>query len=499
MSYELSYFNLGGGVVQNAPINAMAPGELLRGVNIEPVYMGGYARMLGYAKWDDNEIEGEGNILGVHYYNGKVYAFRVVTGGASVTMWESAGSGWTAKKTGLTVGGTYRCINANLDGTLKMYIASGVDKAACWDGSTWTDITTGMSPDTPNHIIAHKQHLFLSFDESVQFSSLGDPTTWSVVTGAGELRADTPVTGFMQMPGGELGVFSRNSTLILSGSSSADFVVDNLSEYGNKIGAIENSLQQLGSRLRYLDDRGVIDLFTTQRFGNFTDSTLSNAIDEIIQEKKGQVTGSCIVRDKAQYRLFFGDGTGLIFSYRGDEQIGITTMSWPDIVECATSVEDSNGDELILFGSDDGYVRQMESGNSFDGAAIVAYMNTAYHNYGYLTRVKRFRRVYIDMRGNQNPSLDVQADCVFATDFEKSNSYEDVYVTGMGSLLGYDNLGTFILSSGTSLVEGNAEVNGHGDYMSLRFVSSTTDEPPWEIAGISTQFSLRRLRRGRVI
>ena len=497
MPSNLEYFPIEGGLLKNTPLLEMPPGSFIEASNVEMKMTGGVRRLLGYAKFDTNEVTGEGKILGVWYYGGKCYAFRNAVGGATAVMWESAGSGWTSKKTGLNPDGSYEFVTANIDGSAssKMYGVDGQNKAFEWDGTTWTDLTTGMSPDTPDHVIAHKNHLFLAFGPSLQFSALGDPDTWSVVSGAGEMITDTDISGMMQVSGGDLTVLSRNSTMILKGSSSADFTAEYLVEHGNKIGAIPKSIQQLGSRLRYLDDRGVIDLATSDQYGDFVDASLSFQVDDIIQSKKDQVTASCIVRDKSQYRLFFNDGTGLIFSYRGDEQTGITPMAFPDVVQCCASVEDTSGDEIILFGSDDGYIYQMESGNDFGGDNIVAYFRTAYSNYGELSRIKRYRRIKCNMKGAGSSTITVKADATFADISETSSLYKTISVTGESDVLGYGALGSFILST-NYLIEGAADLNAHGDYISLQFYNSSTGESPWEIDGITAFYSTRRLRRG---
>ena len=97
---------LGGGLDKASPATGTNPGRLITAENIECKRKGGYRRLLGYTKFDTNQISGTGQILGVWIYNNKVYAFRNVTGGATATMWESTGTGWTAKKTGLTPGGS---------------------------------------------------------------------------------------------------------------------------------------------------------------------------------------------------------------------------------------------------------------------------------------------------------------------------------------------------------------------------------------------------------
>ena len=72
---------------------------------------------------------------------------------------------------------------------IRIYGADGVNYGFEFDGTVYTRIRTGMTTDTPNRVVVHKQHLFFSFGNSVQFSSISDQYNWSPVTGAGEIAA----------------------------------------------------------------------------------------------------------------------------------------------------------------------------------------------------------------------------------------------------------------------------------------------------------------------
>jgi len=83
-----------------------------------------------------------------------------------------------------------------------------------------------MTTDTPGHIEAHLKYLFLSFPGgSLQHSGIGDPTSWSVITGAGELGIGDEITGLQKTAKSVMAVFSRNSTHLLNGTSPQDWFV----------------------------------------------------------------------------------------------------------------------------------------------------------------------------------------------------------------------------------------------------------------------------------
>lgn len=465
------------------------PGNLLNGINVENKTDGGYGRILGYTRYDSTEVPGTGGILGVWRYDGAVYAFRNWTDGTTARMYSSTGSGWTLEHSGLTKDGSYEFVNEDFAGTQKMYGASGVHKAFEWDGTTWTDITTGMTTDTPDHLIAFKKHLFLSFGRSVQNSGLGTPGTWTVITGANELAVADDVTGFMRLSGGVLGIFTRNGTFILSGSSTADFVNTNMAEHGLQVGALPATLQQMGKRVYYLDDRGIVDFYTSQDFGDFDDATISYSINKFLRTQSSLIASSVVVRNKTQYRLFFTDGTGMIVALSGTKVKGITRTIFTDSAGAALpvrhtcSTENANGNELILFSSDDGYVRVMEDGDNFEGYAIESYIQTFY------THAKRpmFEKQW------QSAVLDIKSEGVSEIRAEPNFQLQkpegiptQVSLIGSNSILGSALLGSAILGA-NPVQQGKVHMPGHSEYVNMT-IYSNADEPAWEIKGILYQY-----------
>lgn len=491
---ESVYIPLGGGVDGTTPLTQMNPGRLRVGSNIEAKPGGGYRRIEGYEAFDENEVPGEGAILGVHYYDGKVYAFRNAVGGATAVMYSSSGSGWTAEKTGLSPDGHYRCINYAFSGTQKMYGASGTHKAFQWDGTTWTDLTTGMSPDTPSHIAAHRKHLFLSFGNSVQHSSLGDPTTWSAVTGAGEILLANDVTGFSTMPNGSLGIFTRESVTLLAGTSSTDWVANELVEYGNNAGALPDTIMSMGSAVRFVDSRGVIDLSASDTSSDFYDSIISRDLDDLLQDEWTKATCATVVRAKNQYRAFFNDGTGIILVFAGNGVMP-TRIAFPDVVRCVINTEDADGNELIFFGSDDGLIYQMESGRSFGGSNIAAYAETAFTDLGAKHNVKRLRRGRFDVGRVGTTELNIAVRFIIDDNALRRSQDDSMVFEGTGVTLGSSAiLGETILGA-LPLIEGEAELPGQAQYISLIFKSNSGDAEPWEIDGVSLDFMVGRRRR----
>lgn len=282
----------------------------------------------------------------------------------------------------------------------RVYGATGVDRGFEFDGTIYAPINTGMTTDTPDHVIVHQHHVFFSFGASVQHSGLGLPHNWTPVLGASELNVGDDVTGFNREPGdagdGALAIFSRNRIHILYGTSSADW---NLEPYREEVGAFAHTVQQVGSTL-FLHDRGLTSLRTVQAFGNFAHNTLSNHIQSWLIGRRSSATASCIVRDKSQYRVFFSDQWALYVTMDGQKVMGMMPVKLSTPVTCIASEENSDGSEDIMFGSSDGYVYQLDKGTSFDGSAIQGFLILHFfYPKSSLGWIKRWLLASLEVRG----------------------------------------------------------------------------------------------------
>ncbi len=261
-------------------------------------------------------------------------------------------------------------------GSERVYCADGVNTAYEFDGTVFAKIRTGMAADTPTHVKVSKYQLFLAFVGSAQHSAPGDPWSWSVVLGAAEIATGYVITGFDIQPGaaggGALLIACRQRLFVLYGNDTSDWVLD---RYREKVGAYEWTIQQVAYTL-FLDDRGITDLQTTDKYGNFDHSSLSNMVRGLVNSKRLLAVASCVVRDKNQYRLFFSDKTALYITMEAEKLMGIMPVRLEHQVTCMCSQEVTDGSEEIYFGCNDGFVYQMENGTSFDGENIFAYINT---------------------------------------------------------------------------------------------------------------------------
>ena len=397
----------------------------------------------------------------------------------------------------LTIDGSYEFITYNFSGqsySEYMYVCNNVDSAFQWDGSGFAWLKTGATDDTPNHIFAHKRHLFLSVDSSVSHSAIGDPLDWTVLSGAGEIATGDSVTGFSNLPGDTLAILTRNSTYVLYGSSTLDW---NLTTFSNETGAIEKTIQSMGSSPKFLDDRGITSMSSTEAYGDFHANTLSELVDPIIRSKKTSVNASVRVREKDQYRLFFNDNTALYMRQMGGKKRhAFTTIELDHEVKCCESCEDTNGTERLFFGSDDGFVYELDKGDSFDGENITCSLKLAFHNIGSPRNKKRFFKVVLDIENTEAPSLSFVPDFSYGDpDVAAAETITDNSLKNAGGDYdAFDNWGSFSWD-GVYTGQAEADLDGSGLNMSMLIVGDDNYGAPHRIHGATIHYAVRGLKR----
>lgn len=410
------------------------------------------------------------------------------TGGGALTL--------SGVQTAITLApsGRYEFITSNFGGstsTRRVYGCDRVNRGFEFDGSDfgYVPISTGMVTDAPEHVLEHKKQLFFSFGPSAQHSGPGLPYQWSPIVGAGELAMGDDITGFMVQPGfeggGALAIFTRNRTSILYGSGTADW---SLTPYRDELGAYPYTMQDVAYTV-FLDDRGVTSLQTAQTFGNFAHATLSNLIRRLINQQRTKAVASCISRDLSQYRLFFSDKTSLYFTIVGQKVIGIMPMSFPETVRCVVSLEESDGSEEIYFGSDDGWVFQMEKGTSFDGDNIEAYIDLSYSFQGSPRLRKRYRRALIELEGQSYAEFFFGYNLGYGSlDFEQPAALPINLSSVFWDNFTWDNF----TWDGSTLVPNAVSLDGTANNISISIRSDSDYFEPLIITGLVLSYTPRR-------
>lgn len=379
-------------------------------------------------------------------------------------------------------------------GTLKMYGVDGKNRGFEYDGTTFVPINTGMAADTPTNLANFKGHLCYSFGPSFQHSAPGFPYVWSAVIGAGEIALGDNITGFHLLPGfatgGALGIFSQDSTNVLYGTSVDDW---NLVSYNNEVGAIANSIQQIG-RTYFASTSGIIDLSTSQSFGNFQDSIVSAKVEPFLRTRLNQITASCIVRAKNQYWVFFEDKTAICATVINGAVSAIMPMRFAHKVTCISSCETTTGQEEIMFGSTDGVVRQLYKGTSFDGEDIEWFAELANEHFNGPLVDKRYRTGTLEVKG------DGYAEFYFSYEisYGDSDKLQPLAQNKVLSLSG-SSWDSFYWDSfywdGKALTPSRFPMRGIGNNISLVLRSKSDFYSPIKISGIIFQYTPLRVSR----
>lgn len=444
---------------------------------------------------DIQAVPGSGNILGVALYNGTIYAWRNNAGGTAAVMYRSSATGWQVVTTPtLSPNGRYETVVANFGGgtaNYKLYGCDGANKAFIYDGTTFTQITTGMTVDTPEHIAFHKQHLFLSFGASLQFSALGDPTSWTPVLGAGELAMNAEITNLLPLPGdqssGALAVYTRSDTSVLYGTSSANF---QLSAFNTGTGAIAYTAQNM-DQAYVLDDRGIMSLGTSLNFGNFLPASLTMNIRPFVEQRLSLACSSTVNRIKGQYRVFFNDGTAIYMTVLNGKILGSMPIQYLRPALCTVEGEATNGSAISFFGSNDGFVYQMDKGPSFDGTPIAANLNLVYNSTKSPRVLKRYRKASVELTGDSYAEIAFGYDLGYRTtalEQPQDRTYENDLRSAYWDSMTWDNF----VWDGSDISPSEVEVQGTAENMAIRISSVSALFQPFTVNNIVVHYTPRR-------
>jgi hypothetical protein len=498
MAIATQYWPLGGGLDLVSPAVSLPPGGAILAQNFECALNGGYRRMDGYTIYDGRTtgvplgVSGSGPIRGVWEYGGDVYAFRDNTAGTACVMHKATTSGWTVVTTPtLAVGGSYDFVNYNFgghSGTQKMYGSDGVNKAFQFDGTTFTQITTGMSSDTPTYVGVHKNHLFLSFSGgSVQHSGIGDPLTWTLATGAGEIGLGTEVTGLRSMQGNSLVITGSDRINILYGTSSADW---DLKSFSMTTGAVAKTQAHIETGLYFFNGDDLTSLAATQSFGDFETANIGALIKPYLESRKGLIVGASVNKDKNQYRLFFSDKTVLVGTIVNGAVVGYTNWLLSD-----TPSYIGEG----YFGCTDGSVMRVDTGTSFNGGEIQSFLRLAFTPLGTPQRKKRYRKAILEVESSGQVTLNYLADYDYGTG--GSSSSAQVSIAG-GAIAGGGGGGFWDVATWDDFVWSSAVVaspeaylNGTGRNISLLIVHTSATEPAFTLQGVQLNYTIRGFNR----
>jgi hypothetical protein len=398
-------------------------------------------------------------------------------------------------------GGRGEIVVGNFTGsstTRKAYGVDGVNPAFEFDGTTYVPIHTGMAADAPTHVEIHKYRLFLSFASSVQYSAAGQPYSYSLLTGGNEIGMGDTVTAIASqtgnVAGASLAIFTTGKTSVLYGSSNTDFqLVPSIYE----LGYMANTVQAVSNNTYGLTARGVQALVTTLNYGDFSFDAVSFNVQPLIQSKYWSATASVTLRGKNQYRIYFSDGTALVFGLTGEKLAGILPLNYGKVVRCTWNSVWTTGVEHTYFGSDDGYVYEESVGTSFDGLAIEAWIRPAFNNLKSPRVMKRYRRAVFQVDSEGYASVNIGYDLGYANpNVQPAAVQPNQTMLGAGGY--WDQQGIYWDSASwdaSVLSEPEISIDGAETNIGFLFYSSSAMDDPTVVQAVSLLFTPRHVKR----
>jgi hypothetical protein len=397
-------------------------------------------------------------------------------------------------------GGSMEFVNANFTGstaTERMYGVDGVNLAFEFDGTNYIPIRTGMAADTPTHIAFHRNILWLTFLGSLQRSSVADPYAWTAVTGAAEIGMGSAITGLLPQSGNASGaalaVFTKKNTAILYGSTASNFL---LVPSVYDLGYAAFTIQAVSNNTYGLTARGIQSLVTTLNYGDFNFAAVSFLIQPLLDNKTGMETCSTTLKKKNQYRLYFNDGTGLVIGLTGEKISGILPLNYGTrVVRCMCTATLSTGAEVTYFGSDDGYVYQDNTGTSFDGDVIEAWIWTSFNNLGSPRMRKQYRRAVFEVNCDGYAEVNATYDLGYATpNVSPAAVQEDQALVGAGGYWGQFTWDQFTWDTGL-ISDAQISIDGTETNIAFLFYSNRAQDDSHSVQGVNLLFTPRRLVR----
>src|SRR5210317_100696 len=413
-AWQTHSFEFKGGLITNlSPYQQgfQAPGSARILRNFEPSIFGGYRRVEGYEKFDTNTVTNTGVIRGIVRYDSKVFACR------GDDLFFSSGSGWTQvsdnatySSAGVTIGGgtgKVRFLKYDFDGTEKLMLVDGTGKPFRFDGTTFEQLTALPSDVSGASFVTNfKNHIVFGNGKKIIFSAPYKDNDLTIANGGGIINVADEITGFIVFRE-QLIIFSESSINVLNGNSVADFQLQPVSR---DLGCVaEDTIQEIGGDVIFLGPDGLRLFSATDKIGDFSLAAVSKTIQvEILDLISSSPNGftSTVIREKSQYRIFGYNSTYTNASAKGigatQLETGIAFNDTRGINAFVTYSEYDGFAERIYFGNADGFVYQMEQGNSFAGTDIPATFATPFIPLGDPTVRKTIYKgvTYLDVNGD---------------------------------------------------------------------------------------------------
>ena len=494
-------FNCEGGLVLNRSTFMMQAGEALELQNFEPDIAGGYRRINGFSKYVSAIVPATSSdsepILMVATFGDFVLAAR----GTSIYSATAGGSSWTSRDSGRTSASKYRFERYNFDGTDKIIVVDGANDPTIFNSSLAATDVTESTVEGSKFVAAFKNHMFYAgkstTKQTVVFSQPADEDAFNSGSGAGSITVDDTITG-LKVFRDSLFIFCENRIFKLTGSTSSDFAVTPVTR---NIGCINgDTIQEFAGDLIFLGPDGLRTIAGTARIGDVELGTISANVQSLFDDNIASASefDSVVIPDKTQYRIFFTkSGTaqnatkGVICVMKAQ---GFEFAEIRGIKPACTDSFVKSGDIIVLHGDfANGYVYRQESGNDFDGTAILGKYRSPDLTFNDAGIRKHMQRVVV----NFAPESTIDADLFLRYDYESADSARPAaYALDSGDIAAIYGTTTYGTSSSSLGTYGGASqplvrqaVEGSGFAVALR-VNDGGSTAPYSLKGFQLEYQL---------
>jgi len=472
------------------------PGSAIQLINYEPSITGGYRRISGFTNIYGT-VPGQLKVLGVAVAEGindGIFAWRrPVSGDNYFFKWNNTLSNWDAVSTtpGLNYANIKKIRHVFYNwSTPKLVIVDGVNPAAIYNGTTYTQITSSLAPSAPKYATIYKSHLFLAGNstdpQNLYFSAPLEETSFDPALGSGVINVGFDIVQIKAFRN-SLYIFGKNAIKKLEGRSIVDFVV---SDVTTNLGClISDSVIEIAGDLLFFGPDGFRPVAGTSRIGDVELQTVSKQIQatvsafakELVASSIDQDTiSSVVIRGKSQFRLLIESAGlfGFLGGLRQSEQ-GISfefTQIYGIPASCATSGY-INSNEIVIHGDASGKVHLQESGSSFNNTPVLSIFQTPYYYFDDPTIRKNFYNITTFLRGEGSARL------VFGVSYDFDDSINVFnpanYEINTEGAAAYYNEAVY---DSTAIYDGNpspvtkTNVAGSGFSVSFKYVTEDTNE-----------------------
>ena len=408
---------------------------------------------------------------------------------------------WTERDTSRTSAAKYNFERFNFDGNEKIIFVDQTNYPVVFNTSlTATDVSTS-SVQGSTVVAAYRNHMFYSgkstTPQEIVFSEPFNEDGFSSGAGAGSIKVDDTVVA-LKVFRDSLFIFCENRIFKLTGTALSDFAVQPVTR---NIGCVNGfTVQEFAGDLIFLGPDGLRTVAATARIGDTELGTISKNIQTVFDEniKDAGAFDSVVIPDKTQYRIFFTkDGQGQSLSkgaicvlkkeaFEFAETRGIQAACTDTFVEA--------GNVIVLHGDTTGYIQRQESGNDFDGTAILGRYRSPDMSFGDSGIRKHMQRVII----NYKPEADIDADLILRYDNEDTDSARpDAYALDTSDVAAqYGSAVYSTTSSATQFVYGGPTqplvrqpVEGSGFSVALKVEDGGTTAP-YSLKGFQLEYQL---------